>query len=143
MSDIMINFLDVIYQHRIIIIVATFVCADTVFGFFRALKLHKFNSSFGIDGAIRKITMLLSLVFLVILDTAVHINLVGLVPAELLTMIGLENVGTTEFFGLLYVSYELVSILKNLTLCGLPTEKVEKKVREFLSKYTDELPDID
>ena len=143
MNEIMINILDVIHQHHIIIIVAGFVCADTVFGCFRAIKQHKFNSSFGIDGAIRKITMLLSLVFLVILDTAVHINLVSFVPKDVLAVIGMENIGTTEFFGLLYVSYELVSILKNLTLCGLPTKALEKKVRDFLGKYTDELPDVE
>lgn len=38
---------------------------------------------------------------------------------------------------------EVVSIFKNMALCGLPVKKVWEKVREFLAKYTDELPDTD
>lgn len=33
--------------------------------------------------------------------------------------------------------------IKNMALCGLPVKKVWEKVREFLAKYTDELPDTD
>ena len=141
MNDFLTTAMELIHQHNIILLVALMVCADTVLGFFRAIKQHKFNSSFGIDGAIRKITMLLTLVFLVLLDTAVHINLIAIVPAEVLAAIGIEVVGTTEFFGILYISYEAVSILKNMTMCGLPVKSVETKLREFLGKYTDELPD--
>lgn len=36
-----------------------------------------------------------------------------------------------------------MSIFKNMALCGLPVKKVWEKVREFLAKYTDELPDAD
>jgi toxin secretion/phage lysis holin len=140
MSEIMINTMEIIHQHEIIMLVVLMVCADTVLGFFRAIKQHKFNSSFGIDGAIRKITMLLSLVFLVLLDTAVHINLVAFMPVEILSVMGLEMVGTTEFFGVLYISYEAVSVLKNMAICGLPVKSVEDALRDFLGKYTDELP---
>ena len=140
MNEILMNAMEIIHQHGIIMLVVLMVCADTVLGCFRAIKQHKFNSSFGIDGAIRKITMLLSLMFLVLLDTAVHINLVAFIPAEILAVVGLEIVGTTEFFGILYISYEAVSILKNMALCGLPVKAVEEKMRAFLGKYTDELP---
>ena len=51
--------------------------------------------------------------------------------------------GVAEFFALLYIAYEVVSIFKNMALCGLPVKKVWEKVREFLAKYTDELPDTD
>ena len=57
--------------------------------------------------------------------------------------IGLDTVGVAEFFALLYIAYEVVSIFKNMALCGLPVKKVWEKVREFLAKYTDELPDTD
>ena len=140
MNIIITNAMDIVRQHNIILLVALMVCTDTVLGCFRAIRQHKFNSSFGIDGAIRKITMLLSLVFLVLLDTAVHINLVALIPKEILALAGLESVGTTEFFGIIYISYEAVSILKNMALCGLPVKAVEEKLRAFLGKYTDELP---
>lgn len=54
-----------------------------------------------------------------------------------------DTVGVAEFFALLYIAYEVVSIFKNMALCGLPVKKVWEKVREFLAKYTDELPDTD
>ena len=140
MSEILTSAMEIVHQHNIILLVALMVCADTVMGCFRAIKQHKFNSSFGIDGAIRKITMLLSLVFLVLLDTAVKINLVAMIPKEILAIVGLEAVGTTEFFGILYISYEAVSILKNMALCGLPVKSVEDALRKFLGNYTNELP---
>ena len=37
----------------------------------------------------------------------------------------------------------LAPITDNMALCGLPVKKVWEKVREFLAKYTDELPDTD
>ena len=40
------------------------IMADTVFGVLRAFKSHKFNSCFGIDGGIRKVGMILSIIFL-------------------------------------------------------------------------------
>ena len=40
----------------------------------------------------------------------------------------------------LYIAYEIVSILKNMSLCGLPVKKVWRTVKKALSKYTNELP---
>lgn len=36
-----------------------------------------------------------------------------------------------------------ITLLEAMALCGLPVKKVWEKVREFLAKYTDELPDTD
>lgn len=116
---------------------------DTIFGVIRAIKEHSFNSSVGIDGAIRKISMLISLVGLQIADLILHINLIGFVPQEAREFINLEMIGLAEFFGLLYFSYEVVSVLKNMALCGLPVKKLWEVVRKLLSKYTKELPDAD
>ena len=44
---------------------------------------------------------------------------------------------------LLFSLNALDEIFKNMALCGLPVKKVWEKVREFLAKYTDELPDTD
>ena len=73
-------------------------------------------------------------------STVLNVNSSGVCRAEILSAIGLETVGTTEFFGILYVSYEAVSILKNMVLCGLPVKNVEDALRKFLGNYTDELP---
>lgn len=116
------------------------IIMDTVFGVIRAIKERKFNSSAGIDGAIRKVAMIVSIVFLAVADMILTINLIGFIPEEVRAYIGVEVVGLADFFGLLYLAYECVSILKNMTLCGLPLKKVWEYVQKFLGKYTDELP---
>lgn len=136
---------DALAHNTIIQLVAIAVVMDTLFGAGRALKQHKFNSSVGIDGAIRKISMLVSLVFLAAIDRLVHINLIGFIPEEARAYFpqSISTIGLAEFFGLLYLCYEVVSILKNMALCGLPVKKLWEAVRKFLGKYTEELPDTE
>lgn len=129
-------------NNQIIRIIALAVFTDTFFGCLRALKHHSFNSSFGIDGAVRKVGMLASVAFLFVLDKMAHINAIGFLPAEIRAYLP-ETIGLAEFFGILFIAYEAVSILKNMTLCGLPVKHVWEAVTKFLSKYTDELPDKD
>lgn len=61
-------------------------------------------------------------------------------PGRARTYLPGQTVGTMEFFALLYIAYEIVSILKNMSLCGLPVKKVWRTVKKALSKYTNELP---
>lgn len=122
------------------------VTIDTVFGLIRAVKEHKWNSSFGIDGAIRKISMMACISFMVIIDSVCGFNLILLFPDEVtqyLAVVNITNVGFAEFFGILFVAYECVSILKNMYLCGLPVKWVWARVYKFLHNYTDELPDTE
>lgn len=122
------------------------VAIDTVFGLGRAIRQRCWNSSFGINGAIRKISMLACITFTVMLDAACKFNLIKMFHADIikyLSMIGITHVGFSEFFGILFVAYECVSILKNMYLCGLPVKWVWAKVYKFLHKYTDELPDTE
>ncbi len=125
----------------IIKLVILAVVMDTCFGCIRAIKEHEFNSCLGIDGAIRKISMVASLAFLLILDRIVHLNLIGFIPEAIRSYLPVNAIGVAEFFGLLYIAYELVSILKNMTLCGLPVKRLWETVKKFLTQYTDELPD--
>ncbi len=117
------------------------IVLDTLFGIIRAIKERSFNSSVGIDGAIRKISMLISLVGLQVADFIMCINFIGFIPEEVRIKMPFDTVGLAEFFGLVYLSYEAVSVLKNMTLCGLPVKKLWEVTREFLNKYTKELPD--
>lgn len=119
------------------------IVMDTVFGVFRAIKERKFNSSVGINGAVRKVAMIVSTLFLAVVDCIVSINLIGFIPEALRQYMPFQTVGTREFFGLLFLCYETVSILKNMVLCGLPVKKVWLTVKNLLGKYTDELPDSD
>lgn len=132
---------------KLIQLVVLAIVVDTIFGVGRAIKEHKFNSCFGIDGALRKIGMLVSLVALLFVDCILGINVIGALPEEIKAgisnIIGAEKIGVAEFFALLYIAYEIVSILKNMALCGLPVKGIWHKVKKFLSKYTDELPDDD
>lgn len=134
-------------NNKIIQIVVIAVVMDTIFGVIRAIKEHRFNSCFGIDGAIRKIAMIVSIVFLGIVDAIIHINLIGFLPQAakdwMSVSLGIDAIGIAAFFGILYLIYEVVSILKNMVLCGLPVRGICIKVRNVLQKYTDELPDAD
>ena len=127
---------------KLIQLVIIAIITDTVFGMLRAIKDHDFNRCFGINGAIRKCAMILSIILLVIIDYITQFNLIGFLPEEVRRFFG-ESIGISEFFEILFLTYEVVSILKNMVLCGLPVKKVWLYVKMFLSKYTDELPDDD
>lgn len=118
------------------------VIMDTILGVLRAIKEHKFNSCVGIDGAIRKAAMILSVVFLMFIDASVQIDFLFMIPTAYLQVIGLERLGICELFCLLYILYETISILKNMTLCGLPVPmKIKRWIQKFLDDMTDELPE--
>ena len=118
------------------------VALDTILGVLRAIKEHKFNSCVGIDGAIRKAGMLMSVGFLMATDVIMHINVLSMVPEEYVQILGIDKMGICEFFSLLFILYELVSILKNMTLCGLPVPtKIKKWIQKFLDDMTEELPE--
>lgn len=136
--------------HLIIKLVLIAVVMDCIFGSVRAFKAKKSNSSVGINGAIRKICMILCLAFTVLIDFIMGINLINVlegffpgVMEKILAYIPLVNIGLTEFFGLLFLAYELLSVLKNMYLCGLPVKKVWLWVDKNLRNYTDELPSVD
>lgn len=118
------------------------VALDTILGVLRAIKEHKFNSCVGIDGAIRKSAMLLSVCLLMAVDVILNINVLFMVPQNYIEILGIHKLGICEFFSILFVLYEIVSILKNMTLCGLPVpEKIKRWVQKFLEDMTEELPE--
>lgn len=108
------------------------VALDTILGVLRAIKEHKFNSCVGIDGAIRKAAMLFSVCLLMAMDVIVHINVLCMIPEQYIQVLGISKLGVCEFFSLLFILYELVSILKNMTLCGLP---VPTKIKIWMVHY--------
>lgn len=125
--------------NRFIEVVVVAVIADTVFGLIRAVKERKFNSCFGIDGAIRKIAMVISVVILAVVDRLMSFNMLPFVPEEILAYMGITKMGICEFFCLLYIMYESVSILKNMCLCGLPIPPLQKRLEKWLKTMTGEL----
>lgn len=129
-------------HNKLIQLVIIAVIIDTLFGVLRAIKEHNFNSCFGINGAIRKCGMIISIMLLVIVDYITNFNMIGFLPDDVRQYIG-NSIGISGFFAIIYIAYEVVSILKNMALCGLPVKKLWLYVKTFLSKYTDELPDDD
>lgn len=140
-----ISFMEEIASSRIIIMVMWAIVMDTVFGVGRAIRDRKFNSCLGIDGAIRKISMVTSVIFLAVVDLMLQVNLISFIPTEIRKYFpaSIATIGAADFFGLLYIAYEVISILKNMTLCGLPTKRIWRFAYGLLNKYTTELPDKD
>lgn len=115
------------------------VVLDSMLGGLRALKEQRLNSNCGINGAIRKIAMLTCVTMLVVLDRLLHINVIAYVPEPILNTIGIGKVGLAEFFSILFVLYEAVSIMKNMVLCELPVpRKFQTAVQKFLTEMTEE-----
>lgn len=146
MKSELMEFLLEMAENQFLRAVALAVVFDTIMGVLRAVKERKFNSCIGINGAIRKVGMILSIIFLRLADAVIGINLIGFLPKEMWAAIGMDaplNLGMAEFFAILFVAYEIVSILKNMALAGLPVKGLWQKIKAVLSKYTTELPDDD
>lgn len=139
------NILNIIYgslsTNIVVLIVAWCIMFDTFFGVLRAVKEHAFNSSFGIDGGIRKVGMIFSILFLFVADLTIHINVIGFVPKTYLEILGVEKIGMLEFFGLFFILYEAISILKNMYLIGIHMPLwLKDKLEKLLTQLTNEVP---
>lgn len=119
---------------------ALWVVFDTIMGCCRAAYQHEFNSSFGINGGIRKAGMLISLVFLMSFDVLSGFNLLKFIPEQYRTVWNCPKIGTGEFFSALYFAYESISIMKNMYKLGIPMPKwMKQKLEKFLKDMTGEL----
>ena len=112
-----------------------FVVFDTTFGILRAIRERKINSCIGIDGMIRKSGMILSSLFLYIIDRLIDINFLGFIPDSFLNLVGIESVGIGELFGILFIIFESLPVLKNMYKCKMP---IPKKLNEWLEKVLTE-----
>ena len=136
------NIISVFSQHIFFKILIYAVLMDTFLGVLRAIKERKFNSSAGIDGAIRKVGMLFSVMFLMIVDSIIQIDFLFMIPDKYLQYIGMTHLGICGLFCILFIIYEFVSVMKNMALCGMPIPtKVKEWLVKFLDDMTEELPD--
>lgn len=116
------------------------VLLDTIFGVLRAIKERKLNSNVGIDGLIRKFGMMISVIFFMVIDFIIELNLIGFIPEDIRKVIGIETIGISGLFIYLFIIYEALSILKNMIKCKIPIPKrLQKVLKELFMKYTDEL----
>lgn len=115
---------------------------DIFLGSIRAIKEHKWNSTIGINGILRKVGMIGSILFLFITDIILKLDLVAFVPKEVIESIGIQTVGSCELFGIMFILYEVTSILKNMIKCDIPAPKwLKKKTEKILKDMTTELDD--
>ena len=135
-----ISFLQNLISNNIFKVLLVTILMDVIFGVLRAIREHKTNSAIGIDGIIRKVGMLVSIVCIAVIDYIVNINFIGFVPETVRQTINIDKIGLASVFNFLFIIFEFLSVLKNMVKCKLP---IPKKIQTFLEKalkeYTDEL----
>ena len=110
------------------------------YGILRAIKEKKINSCIGIDGIIRKVAMLISIVILSLIDKIIKIDLIGFIPEIIKTTLNLGQVGISTLFIILFVLFEILSIFKNMVLCKLPIpKKLQTQLENIMKEFTNEI----
>lgn len=116
------------------------IVMDIVFGIIRAMKERKVNSTIGIDGMIRKVGMMIAMVFLIGIDLLIPIDLICFIPEPVKDFLNFNRVGIDSLFSILFVIFESLSVLKNMIKCELPIpRKLQDFLEKIMSEYTDEL----
>lgn len=116
------------------------IVLDLILGVLRAIKEKAVNSTIGIDGMIRKFGMLIVIVFLFIIDSILHFNLIGFIPEEARAVINMKEIGIGGIFNLLFIIFEILSIFKNMILCKLPIpKKLQTWLENVMKEFTGEL----
>lgn len=137
------EFLKMLYNNQNIKVLIIFIVFDVIFGVLRALKEKKLNSCIGIDGIIRKVGMILTIIICIIIDKMINIDLIAFVPVEVKNYINIDKVGLAFLFNVLYIVFEMLSVFKNMIKCKLPLPKklkslLEKILKEFTSEMKEE-----
>lgn len=127
------------FNNIIFYLLITTILLDVFLGSLRALNERKWNSTIGINGILRKTAMIGSSIFLIIIDSILKIDLLFFIPKEVTEIIKLNEIGIFELFALMFILYEITSILKNMVLCGLPIPKrIKTKIEKLLNELTSE-----
>ena len=119
-----------------------FIVLDVIFGVLRAIKERKLNSTIGIDGIIRKVGMIITISVSILVDMIVRVDLIAFIPENVKDVLGLSKIGVSMIFNILYIIFEILSILKNMYRCKLPLPKklkvfLEKMLKEFTSEIKE------
>ena len=116
------------------------IVLDLILGILRAIREKSINSCIGIDGMIRKVGMLIVIVFLTIIDTIIHLDLIGFIPETIRETLKLGKVGISSLFNILFIIFEILSIFKNMILCKLPIpKKLQVYLENIMKEFTGEL----
>lgn len=127
------------FNNIIFYLLITTILLDIFLGSLRALKEKKWNSTVGINGILRKTAMIGSSIFLIIIDSILKIDLLFFIPKEITNILKLNEVGIFELFGIMFILYEITSILKNMVKCGLPIpRRIKTTIEKLLKNLTSE-----
>ena len=122
---------------KILIVV---IVLDLILGILRAIRERTINSCIGIDGMIRKVGMLIVIVFLTIIDSIIHFDLIGFIPETIKEILKLGQVGISSLFIILFIIFEILSIFKNMILCKLPIpKKLQVYLENVMKEFTGEI----
>lgn len=122
---------------KVLIIV---IVLDTILGILRAIREKGLNSCIGIDGMIRKVGMLIVMLFLVVIDYIIDLNLIGFIPENARDILQLKDVGISSLFNILFIIFETLSIFKNMILCKLPIpKKLQSYLENIMKEFTGEI----
>lgn len=131
----MLEYLSVLINNDGFKILSIVITLDTIFGILRAIKERNINSCIGIDGIIRKVGMFISVIFLMLIDNIINLDLIGFIPEEIKNILSFGQVGIADIFMILFIVFEILSIFKNMILCKLP---IPKKLQIFLENVMKE-----
>ena len=116
------------------------IVLDLILGILRAIRERTVNSCIGIDGMIRKVGMLIVIVFLTIIDYIIHFDLIGFIPETIKEILKLGKVGISSLFNILFIIFEILSIFKNMILCKLPIpKKLQVYLENIMKEFTGEI----
>lgn len=134
------RYFDFLLNNNLLKVLAICIVLDTIFGLLRAIKEHKVNSNIGIDGSIRKVGMLVSILLFSLIDLILELNLIGFIPENLRQAIKIESIGIADLFNFLFIVFEILSVFKNMIKCKLPIpKKLQKWLEDIFNKFTNEL----
>ena len=134
------EYYEIMINNKGVKLLVIFIVLDVIFGILRAIKEGKLNSTIGIDGIIRKVGMIITICFCILVDTIVEIDLIGFIPENVKVVLGLSKVGVSMLFNILYIIFEILSIFKNMYRCKLPLpEKLKVFLEKMLKEFTSEI----
>ena len=133
------NFLSLLNNDGMKILIVVIVL-DLILGILRAIREKSINSCIGIDGMIRKVGMLIVVIFLIIIDTIINLDLIGFIPETIKETLKLGQVGISSLFNILFIIFEILSIFKNMIKCKLPIpKKLQIYLENVMKEFTGEL----
>lgn len=121
-------------------LICILIVFDSTLGFFNSLKNKKISSCVGINGIFKKMSILLTFIMSYMIDSCININLIGFIPKDKLSFLGLTDIGFFEVFGTMLIAFESISVLKNISMAGIPIPKfLKENIEKFLNSFTNEL----